>query len=40
MTGGRKVAFMTLVTTHGVRDNEHARWMGLEVATMNALFAG
>jgi hypothetical protein len=38
-TATRKTIFITLVTTHGVRDNEHARGLIAQVVTMDALFA-
>jgi hypothetical protein len=39
VTGTRKALFLTLVTTHGLRDNDHAQRLGVEVVTMDALFA-
>ena len=39
VTGSRKSAFITLVTTYGVRPNEHAQRLGVQVVTMDALFA-
>ena len=38
-TGTRKALFVTLVTTHGVRDNDHAREIVAQVVTLDALFA-
>lgn len=40
VTGTKKALFLTLVAAHGVRDNEHAQRLGLQVVTMDALFAG
>ena len=40
VTGTRKSVFLTLVTTHGLRSNDHAQLLGVEVVTMDALFAG
>jgi hypothetical protein len=34
----RKAAFLTLVTTYGVRNNEHAQRLGIKVLSMDALF--
>ncbi len=34
----RKAAFLTLVTTYGVRNNEHAQRLGIKVLAMDALF--
>ncbi len=39
VTGTRKALFVTLVTTHGVRDNDHAREIVAQVVTFDALFA-
>jgi uncharacterized protein len=39
VTGTRKAVFLTLVTTYGLRPSEHAQKLGLEVVTMDALFA-
>lgn len=39
VTKTRKALFLTLVTTHGVRDNEHARRLGIQTVTLDALFA-
>ena len=39
VTGTRKAVFLTLITTHGLRPSEHAQRLGLEVVTMDALFA-
>jgi uncharacterized protein len=39
VTGTRKAVFLTLVTTYGLRQSEHAQRLGLEVVTMDALFA-
>lgn len=38
VTGARKTLFLTLVTTYGVRDNDHARALGINSVTMDALF--
>jgi hypothetical protein len=38
-TGTKKALFVTLVTTYGVRDNEHARGLVARSVTMDALFA-
>ncbi len=38
-TGTTKALFLTLVTTYGVRDNEHARGLVARSITMDALFA-
>ena len=38
VTGSKKAAFITLVTTYGVRDNQHAQQLGVQVVTMDALF--
>lgn len=38
-TGTSKALFVTLVTTYGVRDNEHARGLVARSITMDALFA-
>lgn len=38
-TGTRKTLFLTLVTSHGVRANEHARGLIAQVIAMDALFA-
>lgn len=39
VAGARKSVFLTLVTTYGVRPNEHAQRLGVQVVTMDALFA-
>jgi uncharacterized protein len=36
--GANKSVFITLVTTQGVRPNEHAQRLGIQVVTMDALF--
>jgi hypothetical protein len=38
-TGTKKALFVTLVTTYGLRDNEHARGVVARAVTMDALFA-
>ena len=38
-TGTPKALFVTLVTTYGIRDNEHARGLVARSVTMDALFA-
>lgn len=38
VTQTRKTLLLTLVTTYGVRSNEHAERLGLSVVTMDALF--
>jgi hypothetical protein len=38
VTGTKKTLFLTLVTTYGLRDNEHARALGINSITMDALF--
>jgi hypothetical protein len=38
-TGTTKALFITLVTTYGLRDNEHARGLVARSVTMDALFA-
>lgn len=38
VTKTRKSLFLTLVTTYGVRDNEHARALGINSVAMDALF--
>ncbi len=38
ITKTRKALFLTLVTTYGVRDNEHARVLGIRGMTMDVLF--
>lgn len=38
VTKSRKTLFLTLVTTYGVRDNDHARALGINAITMDALF--
>ncbi len=38
-TKSRSSLFLTLVTTYGVRPNEHAQALGVQVVTMNSLFA-
>jgi len=38
-TSTRKALFLTLVTTYGVRANEHAARLGVQAVTMDALFA-
>jgi hypothetical protein len=39
VTGTDKALFVTLITTHGVRNNDHAQRLGVAVVTMDALFA-
>ena len=39
ITGTKKALFMTLVTTYGVRANEHATNLGIQTIVMDALFA-
>lgn len=39
VTGTRKALFVTLVTTYGLRDNEHSRGLVARAITMDALFA-
>lgn len=39
ITGTKKAVFLTLVTTYGVRSNEHAQRLGIQSVTMEALFA-
>jgi hypothetical protein len=36
--GDRKAAFLTLITTYGVRANDHAQRLGVRSLTMDALF--
>lgn len=38
VTGTKNALFVTLVTTQGVRNNEHAQRLGVQVVTMDALF--
>jgi AAA+ ATPase superfamily predicted ATPase len=38
VTGTRKTVLLTVVTTFGLRDNDHARRLGIGVVTMDALF--
>ncbi|MFO0599412.1 MAG: hypothetical protein U0228_29160 [Myxococcaceae bacterium] len=38
-TGTSRSLFVTLITTHGLRDNEHARGLVGQVVTLDALFA-
>jgi hypothetical protein len=38
VTGTKKALFLALVTTHGVRNNEHAQRLGVQSVTMDALF--
>lgn len=38
VTKTRKTLFLTLVTTYGVRDNDHAQSLGINSITMDALF--
>lgn len=38
LTGTNKALFLTLVTTYGVRDNEHATNLGIQSIVMDALF--
>lgn len=38
-SGTRKALFITLVTTYGVRENEHSRGLVAQTVTMDALFA-
>ncbi len=38
VTKTRKTLFLTLVTTHGVRDNRYRQELGVQVVTMDALF--
>lgn len=39
-TGSKKSLFLTLVTSHGVRDNEYARELVAKSLTLDALFPG
>ena len=39
ITGTKKAVFLTLVTTYGVRSNDHAQRLGVQSVTMDALFA-
>mgnify|MGYP001602909628 FL=1 len=39
VTGSRKVLLLTMITTHGVLDNSHARELVDKALTMDALFA-
>ena len=36
--GDRKALFLTLITTYGVRANDHAQRLGIRPLTMDALF--
>lgn len=38
VTGTRKAVFITLVTTHGLRSNDHSQRLRVEAVTMDALF--
>jgi len=38
VTKTKKALFLTLVTTYGVRDNDHARALGVSSITLDALF--
>ncbi len=40
VTGTRKALFLTLVTTVGLRSNEHAQRLGLQVVMLDALMQG
>jgi hypothetical protein len=38
VTGTRKALFLTLVTTHGLRENEHSRGLIAKSVRLEALF--